>query len=71
MSYELPARFADIKKANPSLLEHNVITGKSGAQYFGYRLNLNVKVDYIQDDSLLEFYKLIKAKNDRAKVSQE
>lgn len=60
MSYELPARFSDIKKANPNLLQHKVVTGKSGAQYYAYRLNPDVTPDDLKDEKLLEFYKLIK-----------
>jgi hypothetical protein len=60
MSYELPARFADLKKANPNLLEHKVVIGRSGAKYYSYRLRIDVKPEDIQDPSLKDFYKLIK-----------
>lgn len=60
MSYELPARFADIKRENPNLLEQKLIHGKSGAKYFGYRLRTGVKPEDIKDPRLLEFYRKIR-----------
>ncbi len=62
MSYELPARFADLKRANPNLLEHKVITGKSGAKYYAYRFAANPSSDKIVDTELLAFYNKIRAK---------
>ena len=63
MSYELPARFADIKNGNPGLLEQKLVTGKSGAKYYAYRLTLTGSYELIKDEKLVEFYKLIKAKS--------
>ena len=61
MSYELPARFADLKRENPNLLEHKVITGKSGANYYAYRFAANPSPEKILEPSLFEFYKRLKS----------
>jgi hypothetical protein len=62
MSYELPARFADLKRKNPNLLEHTKITGKSGATYYGYKFAPNPSAEKIIDPDLLEFYNKIRSK---------
>ena len=61
MSYKLPARFADLKRENPKLLEFKSVTGKSGATYYAYRLALDVSMEDIQESKLLDFYKKIKS----------
>ena len=73
MSYELPARFADLKRENPNLLEHRVITGRSGAKYYAYRFAPNPSPDKIIEQSLFDFYKKIKTAYDskKAKAKKE
>lgn len=60
MSYKCPARLSDIHKENPNLLDRKIITGKSGATYYGYKFKDNVQAGDIADSSLFEFYKSIK-----------
>lgn len=62
MSYKCPTRLSDLYKENPTLLERSLITGKSGAHYYGYRLRVGVSPADIKDDSIREFYKELKAK---------
>lgn len=39
MSYKCPTRLTDIYQENPRLLERKLIKGKSGAQYYAYRIS--------------------------------
>lgn len=58
MSYECPHRLTDIFQDNPKLLERKKIEGRTGAKYFGYRINPDV-IDYrevIEDPNLKVFY---------------
>lgn len=59
MSYKCPTRLTDLYQEN-TMLEREMIHGKSGASYFGYRLKINVGVLDIKDYKIREFYKLIK-----------
>lgn len=61
-SYKCPTRLTDIFQENPRLLERRLITGKSGAKYYGYRFAAGVTSACIDDPTLQDFYKLIKAK---------
>ncbi len=60
VSHECSARCSELKKANPNLIQSEVIVGKSGAQYFGYRLKPDCKMSDIDDPKLLDFYKRLK-----------
>lgn len=66
-SYKCPTRLTDIFQENPRLLERKMITGKSGAKYYGYRFVHGVNIGLIEDQRLHEFYKVIKSKNDTQK----
>ena len=57
VSYEASARLSEINSENPCMLEIAKLTGKSGARYFGYRLQKNT----LQDPKLIEVYKRLKA----------
>jgi len=48
-------------KENPGLLQRTKIRGKSGASYYGYRLNTSPTIELIKDPSLLSFYKKVKS----------
>ena len=60
MSYKCPANGVDIYFENPGMIERRQTTGKSGAKYYEYRINPDVKEEDIVDKDLLKFYKLIK-----------
>ena len=62
MSYTCPHRVFELYSENAGLIERKMLTGKSGAHYYGYRLVLQPKAEYIKNESLFEFYKLIKSK---------
>lgn len=62
MSYKCPTRLTDIFQENPGLIDREWITGKSGAQYFGYRFSKDAKPELIKDKKLLAFYQLIREK---------
>lgn len=61
VSHECSARCSEMKKENPDLIQHTEITGKSGAKYFGYRLNTKPTIAMILDPKLLAFFKSIRA----------
>lgn len=65
MSYKCPTRLTDIYQENPGLLEREIIEGKSGASYYGYRLNsetdsFNYFEQFITDPRLSSFYQKVK-----------
>lgn len=60
VSYEVSARMSEIYSDNPTLLERKMVTGKTGAKYYAYRLRMGVNINDIQDPKLLSFYKQIK-----------
>lgn len=60
VSHECSARCSEIKTANPHLIDSIVITGKSGAKYYGYRINPEATKESLPDRSLVEFYHKIK-----------
>lgn len=70
MSYTCPHRVFEVYQENPDLIERKMLIGKSGAHYYGYRLNINVSVEYIKDEKLKDFYKLIKTNDQRLKLSE-
>lgn len=63
VSHECSARSSEMRKENPGLIEITTITGKSGAKYYGYRFSADAKAELIKDESLLKFYKSLKAHN--------
>lgn len=61
VSYECSARLSEIYTKNPGLLDRQMLTGKSGAQYYGYRIHPDARgTQQIADEDLLKFYELIK-----------
>ena len=56
MSYKCPTRLTDLFLENPNMLERQLIVGKSGAKYFGYRFRIGVKESDIVDEKLRKFY---------------
>lgn len=65
MSYKCPANGVNLHFENPGLIERRTTTGKSGAKYYEYRLAPNPSREKIQDEDILEFYKLIRAREVR------
>lgn len=59
VSYECSARLSEMYRDNPNLLERDLIFGKSGAKYFGYRLRPGYTIEDMQDNDLRDFYTLI------------
>lgn len=64
MSYKCPTRLTDLFQENPSLLERKMLEGKSGAQYYGYRLRPGATPKDIKDEIILSFYKQLNSKKD-------
>ena len=60
MSYKCPTRLTELFQDNPTLIERDVIVGKSGSEYYGYRFKEGCSMDDIRDQTLRDFYKLIK-----------
>lgn len=62
VSHECSARASELRSENPGLIDKTVITGKSGAKYYGYRFSANAKPELIKDKNLHVFYQRIKPK---------
>ena len=60
VSHECSARCSELKRDNHFLIQSTVITGKSGAKYFGYRINPLADENTPLEASLVPFYKKIK-----------
>jgi hypothetical protein len=58
MSYKCPARLSDIFLDSPDIIERELLVGKSGAKYFGYRLK-TFSPWQINDLDLREFYEMV------------
>lgn len=61
MSYKCPTRLTDLYLEN-SLLERELITGKSGVKYYGYRIKSGANVVDIKDPIILKFYQELNSK---------
>jgi len=61
VSYEVSARMSEMFKENPGLFERVMMKGKTGAQYYGYRLALNCTPELIVEKDLKEFYQRIRS----------
>ncbi len=59
-SYKCPARLSDLYTENPGLLDRKMIVGKSGSQYYAYRIAPNPKPELIRDESIKKFYEIIR-----------
>lgn len=62
ISYEVSARMSELYKDNPTLFERTLITGKTGAKYYAYRIKIDVTPEDMRDQDLVTFYKKIKNK---------
>ncbi len=60
MSYKCPTRLTDLFQENPQLLERKLVTGKSGATYYGYRLRVGGTKEDIKDVLIKKFYHRLK-----------
>lgn len=56
VSHEVSARCSELKKINPELIQSIIINAKSGAKYYGYRINPNPNREMIKDEQILKFY---------------
>lgn len=61
VSYEVSARMSEMFRENPGLFERTMMKGKTGAQYYGYRIAVNVKPEHIVEKDLKQFYSKIKS----------
>lgn len=59
MTYKCPTRLTDLYQENPTLLERELLTGKSGAHYYGYRIRSGAGAADIKDSRILDFYRKI------------
>jgi hypothetical protein len=71
VSYECSARASEMIKANPELIQRRKIEGKSGAKYYGYRINPFVKKEMIQDPQLVEFHRAVMRRREIIKQRDE
>lgn len=62
ISYEVSARMSELYRENPRLFERKLVTGKTGAQYYAYRIAWEVMPGDIINPSIRDFYKLIKSR---------
>lgn len=60
MSYKCPTRLTDIFQENPDLLDREWVRGKSGSEYYQYRLAITATPNLIKDPSLIQFFREIK-----------
>lgn len=60
VSYEVSARMSEMYKDNPRLFERKLVTGKTGAQYYAYRIAWEVLPGDVVDTDLKKFYIIIK-----------
>lgn len=61
MSYKGPTNGLEIFHENPGLVERRMTTGKTGAQYYEYRLALAPTMDMILDKDLRVFAEEVEA----------
>lgn len=59
MSYKTPARLSDLYLDN-DLFERRKIKGKSGKEYYSYRIKERPRAEMIKDRRLLDFYRKVK-----------
>lgn len=69
VSYECSARLSEMFKENPGLIQRHTIAGKSGARYFGYRINPSPSQGLIKDDTLLDFHASLTGIRPKSSVS--
>ncbi len=56
ISYECSARLSEVFSDNPGLLHREKIKGKSGAEFYGYRIADHAKIEMIKDPKLRSLY---------------
>lgn len=56
VSYEVGARISELYGDNPGLFYRDMITGKSGAKYYGYRIADDAHPNMIRDPKLKAIY---------------
>lgn len=64
VSYEIPARMSEMYQDNEGMLERVIVTGKSGARYYAYRLADDYH-SHIRDDKLRMIYDVVCGEIDR------
>jgi hypothetical protein len=60
VSYECSARASELIKENPSLFQRQMLEGKSGAKYYGYRMNPEPSLEMIESEDLRAFHRMLK-----------
>lgn len=60
VSYECSARASEMVKQNPQLIQRTMLTGKSGAHYYGYRINPTALPEMIVDEDLKALHRRIR-----------
>lgn len=58
-SFKCPTRVSDIFEENPRLLQRQIVI-RDGTRYYEYRIVPTVEPEFVEEESLKEFYKLIK-----------
>lgn len=56
ISYECSARLSEIYSDNPGLVYREMMTGKSGAEFYGYRIAEGTSIEAIRDSKLRALY---------------
>lgn len=59
VSYEVSARTSELWSDNPGLLDRKKVRGKTGAEYFAYRIHPLVSAESIKDPKLEAFRQTI------------
>lgn len=60
MSHEVSARTSELYSENIGLINRKMVTGKSGARYYAYKLTDNPYKELIKDPKIIDFYFKIK-----------
>lgn len=60
ISYEVSARTSELWSANPGLLDRKIVKGKTGAEYYAYRIHPEVTKHHIRDPRLDDFRRRVR-----------
>lgn len=71
VSYECSARLSEMTRDNPQLIARQIIVGKSGAKYYGYRMADDACRDFIKDTKLREFYDTVRRRRIAEKMAAD
>jgi len=63
LTYKAPTRLTDLYQQNPGLFQRRMVTGKSGAKYYEYKIAPDPTVGKIRDIHIVEFYNKIRKPN--------